>query len=109
MPPQIKQSMQLPKLSSPPPDFLTSMEAYVAEAPRPVAADGEAPAPAKVGKGWIAVAWMAREGAAPAEQFCRQSAGSWAAVERGGPGMGWRGCCWWCIIISYVCLALQPR
>lgn len=41
--------MQLPKLSSPPPDFLTSMEAYVAEAPRPVAADGEVPAPAKVG------------------------------------------------------------
>ncbi len=47
--PQIKRSMQLPKLSSPPPDFLTSMEAYVAEAPRPVAADGEVPAPAKVG------------------------------------------------------------
>lgn len=46
--PQIKRSMQLPKLSSPPPDFLASMEAYVAEAPRPVAADGEAPAPAKV-------------------------------------------------------------
>jgi hypothetical protein len=46
---EIKRSMQLPKLSSPPPDFLASMEAYVAEAPRPVAADGEAPAPAKVG------------------------------------------------------------
>ena len=43
--------MQLPKLSAPPADFLTSMEAYVAEAPRPVAAEGEAPMPAKVG-GW---------------------------------------------------------
>jgi hypothetical protein len=44
--------MQLPKLSAPPADFLTSMEAYVAEAPRPVAAEGEAPMPAKVG-GWV--------------------------------------------------------
>ena len=53
---QIKRSMQLPKLSAPPADFLTSMEAYVAEAPRPVAAVGEAPLPAKVGGGvggWV--------------------------------------------------------
>lgn len=43
--------MQLPKLSTMPPDFLASMEAYVAEAPRQLPAAGEAPAPAatKVG------------------------------------------------------------
>lgn len=53
--------MQLPKLSSPPPDFLTSMEAYVAEAPRPVAADGEAPAPAKVGTAGLQLhGWQGR-------------------------------------------------
>jgi len=41
---QIKRSMQLPKLSAPPPDFLASMEQYIAEAPRPLPADGSAPA-----------------------------------------------------------------
>ena len=47
--PQIKRTLNLPKLSAPPPDFLASMEAYVAEAPRPAMAhDGEAPPPAKV-------------------------------------------------------------
>lgn len=42
--------MNLPKLSTPPSDFLVSMEAYVAEAPHPYTAlaEGEAPAPAKV-------------------------------------------------------------
>ena len=42
--------MQLPKLNPPPADFLASMEAYVAEAPRPLAEAGAAAAPAgKVG------------------------------------------------------------
>lgn len=43
---EIKRTMQLPKLSTMPPDFLASMEAYVAEAPRQLPAAGEAPAPA---------------------------------------------------------------
>lgn len=54
--------MKLPKLSTPPPDFLASMEAYVAEAPRelPPAGDAPAPAAAKVGrcaKGCGGIVW----------------------------------------------------
>ena len=36
---QVKRAMQLPKLSAPPPDFVKSMEAYLAEAPRPAEAE----------------------------------------------------------------------
>ncbi|PSC73445.1 clathrin assembly [Micractinium conductrix] len=43
---EIRRSMQLPKLNPPPADFLASMEAYVAEAPRPLAEAGAAAAPA---------------------------------------------------------------
>lgn len=48
---QIKRLMQLPKLSTPPSDFLRSMEAYLADAPRPLPADGDVPLPTKVRRG----------------------------------------------------------
>lgn len=42
---EIKRAMQLPHLTTMPADFLSSMEAYVAEAPRQLGAAGDAPAP----------------------------------------------------------------
>ncbi|KAI3432215.1 hypothetical protein D9Q98_003777 [Chlorella vulgaris] len=46
---EIKRSMQLPKLSTPPSDFLQSMQAYLSEAPTPLPAQGEAAQPTRKG------------------------------------------------------------
>jgi hypothetical protein len=68
---QIKRTMQLPKLSAPPADFLRSMEAYLEEAPRALPAEGEAPAPAKARRGHGVLA-ACGTGGQPAAELSRE-------------------------------------
>ena len=80
---EVRRSMQLPKLVAPPTDFAASMEAYLAEAPRPVdaAGAGTGAGPAKVSRAHVEGVGLTRRGN---RQVSSREA--WARRARAPPG-----------------------